>query len=135
MELELKNQAVLLLLSLLLGVLMALLYDLLRPLRYRVGKALALLLDMLFCAASFIFAFTFAMGAGNGRLGQWELFGMLLGFLGYMHFLSNTFLRFFEALTVLILRVISASKNLLKKVVLSAKFFFQNVRKCFIIKR
>lgn len=127
-------QAALLLKSLLLGFLLALIYDMLRPLRYRAGKA-GLLLDMLFSAAAFFCAFSFAMGAGSGKLGQWELCGILLGFLMYIHLIGDAFQRVFEYWVRLAALVLDKGINLIKKAADYAKFFFKNVRECFIIKR
>ena len=76
-----------LLTALLFGAGLGLLYELLRPLRHRAGRAGALL-DVLFAILSGIAAFVFAMGAENGRMGQWELAAMLAGFLLWLHFLS-----------------------------------------------
>jgi len=135
MELELAGQLKELLLSLLLGLGTGTVYDMLRPLRYRLGKAFALLLDMVFSASAFVLAFSFAMGAGSGRLGQWELCGILLGFLFYLHFLSPAFLEIFSIWTGLFFKGLSLFKNLLKKLQHSAKFIFKNVRECFIIKK
>lgn len=134
MELEIKAQAVRLGLALLLGLCTGLIYDLLRPVRRRAGRA-AVLLDILFSAAVFVLSFLFAMGAGSGRLGQWELCGILLGFLSYMHFLSVVFFPIFERTTALLIRGIRLCKKLIKKAGDSSKFFFKNMRKCFIIKR
>ena len=67
------------------GLALGLLYDLLRPLRFRAGKVAAVLLDVLFCAASGTAAFAYAMGAGNGRLGVCELGAMTVGFLLYLY--------------------------------------------------
>lgn len=135
MELEIGKQAALLLRSLLLGLMLALIYDMLRPLRYRAGKAGALLLDLLFSAAAFFAAFSFAMGAGEGKLGQWELCGILLGFLLYIQLVGDAFERIFESLLQVLESVWGQSINLIKKAADYAKFFFKNVRECFIIKR
>ena len=135
MELEIGRQSSLLIYSLLLGFLLALIYDMLRPLRYRSGKAGALLLDMLFSVAAFFGAFSFAMGAGDGRLGQWELCGILLGFLLYIHLVGDVFQQVFESRMRLLERAWSLNLKLIKKAADYAKFFFKNVRECFIIKR
>ncbi len=74
------EQALRLMLALSLGAGLGLLYDLLRPLRRRAGRA-APLFDVLFAALSAAAAFLFACAARDARLGLWELFAMLLGFL------------------------------------------------------
>lgn len=73
------------------GWLLGLLYDLLRPPRRRMGRGLAALLDILFCTAAGSAAFLFAMSAGSGRLGCWELLAALCGFLLYQYTLSRVF--------------------------------------------
>lgn len=135
MELEIGKQAALLLRSLLLGLMLALIYDMLRPLRYRAGKAGALLLDLLFSAAAFFAAFSFAMGAGEGKLGQWELCGILLGFLLYIQLVGDAFQKIFGCWLRLLEGICGQGINLIKKAAVYAKFFFKNVRECFIIKR
>ena len=89
MELMISRQALGLLLALALGVLTGLLYDLVRPFRRRGGAVLAVLMDLLFSLAAGTCAFIYAMGASSGRLGLWELFMTLMGFMLYMHFFSD----------------------------------------------
>ena len=55
------------------------------------------LLDLLFCLLAGIGAFLYGMSAGNGRLGLWDLTGVLTGFLLYMHILSPLLLPRFTA--------------------------------------
>ena len=71
MEISLGLQSLRLLLALLLGLGTGLLYDLLRPLRRAAGIAAAAGLDALFCLLTGTGIFLFAMGAGDGKLGQW----------------------------------------------------------------
>ena len=97
MEIELTAQLRALLLSAALGVLIGLLYDLLRPPRRRTGRTAGALLDLLFCLLAGIGAFLYGMSAGNGRLGLWDLMGMLAGFLLYLHTLSPLLLPRFTA--------------------------------------
>lgn len=75
------------------GLVLGLLYDLLRPLRFRAGKVGAALVDMLFCAASGVAAFIYAMGAGDGRLGVCELGAMTVGFLLYLYVLGDKLMK------------------------------------------
>ena len=77
-----------LLTALVFGLSLGLLYDLIRHLRRRAGRA-GPLLDVLFALLSGLAAFLFAMGAENGRMGQWELAAMLAGFLLWLNFLSR----------------------------------------------
>lgn len=93
MGIELKAQAGDLALSLVLGITLGLLYDLLRDPRYAAGKLTAALLDIVFCLASGWGLFCIAMRSGNGILGIWELAFALAGFLLYLHFFSDTVLR------------------------------------------
>ena len=82
------RSAAALLQALLLGAAIGLLYDVLRPLRRRVGRA-APVFDGLFSLLAGIAAFCFAMAAGDGRLGIWELGSMLLGFLLWEYILCR----------------------------------------------
>ena len=77
-----------LLLALALGVVLGLLYDLLRPLRRRAGRG-SPLLDLLFALLAGLGAFCCAMSADSGSLGIWELAAALLGFLLWQNFLSR----------------------------------------------
>ncbi len=105
------GQALVLLLSLLLGIALGLLYDLLRPPRREGGALLRALLDLFFALAAAAAAFVNAMGAGNGRLGLWELSATLLGFLLYLHLLSPGLLPLLEQPY----RVMRSTIQLLKK--------------------
>ena len=62
-----------------LGLALGLLYVLLRPLRRRPGRAGAAA-DVLFTAAAALCVFLFAMGAGDGRLGLWQIACIFAGF-------------------------------------------------------
>lgn len=88
MDNSLQQQLWALLLAFGLGAALGFLYDLFRPPRYRTGRILGIVLDFLFCLAGGAAAFCYAMGAGNGRLGLWELTAMFLGFLLYAQRLS-----------------------------------------------
>ena len=135
MGVELRGQALALLWAVALGLAIGLCYDLLRPIRYWAGRVLGALLDVLFCLLAGGGAFLYAMGADNGRLGLWELGAMLLGFLFYLHFPSRLLLPIFSALADLCLKIMASCKKILDKCVFSLKRFFQNVRKCFILKK
>lgn len=74
--------------ALLLGFGLALLYDLLRPLRHRAGGA-AHLLDLSFSVLAGAAVFLFAMRAPTGRIGLWELAAALTGFLLWEHVLCR----------------------------------------------
>ena len=128
MKTGLWEQLAALLFSLLLGALVGLLYDLLRPPRHRTGPAVGALLDLLFCLLAGTGAFFYAMSAGNGRLGLWDLTGMLLGFLLYMYTLSPPLLRLFTAELDFCARVMGGCKKRINKLGISAKNRFQNMR-------
>lgn len=134
MEIELERQALALLLALALGILTGLIYDFLRPLRRRLGRRVGAALDVLFCLIAGAALFSYAMSAQNGRLGLWELSAILLGFLIYMHTVSEPILRFFSAVLDVICRLLAKLKKILKKTAVSAKLVFQKMRECFIIK-
>ena len=133
MELEIKGQLAALLLSLLMGAGMALVYDMIRPLRYRVNALGVFILDAVFCVVIFFMAFSFGMKACGGRLGQWELCGMLLGFVAYVHFISDNFYKIFDAWLGLIWRGAGETIKIIKKAVFYIKFYFKKLMKCFII--
>jgi len=93
MEISVAGQAVALLGALLLGLAIGLLYDLLRPPRYRVNKWLGRFLDLCFALLAGAAMFFYAMAADDGKLGVWELSLTMLGFLLYMYALSPHILK------------------------------------------
>lgn len=135
MDIRIEDQAVALILSLAIGAGIGLLYDLLRPIRRRGGRLLAIASDGLFAAVSGLGMFTFAMAADNGRLGTWELAGMLLGFLLYMHALSGTVLPVVDRIFQGIGKSYRTTKKIIKKIHNFAKNLFPKIRECFIIKK
>ena len=124
-----RDQALTLLTALGLGTLMGLLYDLIRPLRYGMGRTAAVLLDLLYCVLAGAAAFIYAMGVNQGRSGLWELSLMLLGFLLYLHFFSRFFLPVFHAGAELAFRGVRLCKKIWFKGLFSLKMSFKNVRK------
>ena len=116
-------------LALSLGPALGLVYDLLRPLRHRAGPLPALGLDLLYALFTGGSCFFFAMSAGNGRMGLWELTASLLGFLLYLHTLSPKFLRFWEASLRGGWSIIGFCKKRLKKSWIFVKKHFQNLSK------
>lgn len=130
----LNRQALALGLAFVLGILTGVCYDFLRPIRRSGGRTAAALLDALFCVFAGAGIFIYAMGADNGRLGVWELAAALVGFLAYMYTLSKPILAFFTAAFGILRSALKACKKFLIKSALSAKKFFQKVRKCIIIK-
>ena len=88
---DLARQVPALLLAALLGLTAGLLYDLLRPPRRALPRLWAALVDLLYGLSVFAGLFLYAMSAGDGRLGLWELSAALLGFLAWLHLLSPVF--------------------------------------------
>lgn len=129
MELAISRQVLGLLLALGLGVLTGLLYDFIRPFRRRAGSGLTALLDLMFSLAAGVAAFIYAMGAGSGRLGLWELFMTLMGFVLYMHTFSDIVYRGWDFLLGGIWKLLCSFCIKLKKFANSAKNYFHIVRK------
>ena len=126
METSLAAQALALGQALGLGCGLGLLYDLLRPPRHRSGRIAGALLDLFFALASGAAAFLYAMGAGSGRLGLWELTAVLLGFLFYLHALSPVVLPLLELPYRVMSNMIRLFKKAGKKQAESIKKFFPN---------
>ncbi len=127
MEISLGQQALRLLMALLLGLGTGLLYDLLRPLRRAAGTVAAAGLDALFCLLTGAGIFLFAMGAGEGKLGQWELCAALLGFLTWLHLLSPFVLPAFEKTHRFLAAALALCRKSLKIFFHFTKFFFQKL--------
>lgn len=134
MEIEIAGQALVLLLALLTGAATGLIYDLLRPLRRRSGRVGSAVLDVLFALCAGTAAFVFAMSAPGGRLGMWELTLILAGFIAYMYTLSSRIYPVAGSMFELLIRLFGQIKKFYKKTAEMAKFLFQKVRECFIIK-
>lgn len=135
MDIRLQDQAVALLLAFVLGAALGFFYDLLRPVRRASPRALSLCLDALFCLVSGCAAFCFAMAAGDGRLGTWELCSAALGFALYMHALSARVLRITDGMWRSVRKALAWCKKIIKKTAVSAKLVFKNFIECFIIKK
>ncbi len=135
METKLELQILSLALAAALGLGLGLLYDLIRPLRRKCGRLPAALLDLFFCLGAVSGLFMFAMGAGTGRLGTWELALALLGFLAYIRYISPLLLPFFMEGLELFLAFARGCKKIIKNTAVSAKKLFQKVRECIIIKK
>ena len=125
MELSIRAQALSLGLALALGAGLGLLYDLLRPIRRHGGGPIW---DALFCLCAAAAAFLFAMRAPDGVLGSGEVLLSLFGLLLYFQLLSPVFLPAFVKLDRLIGAIWIITQNTKKKVLLSAKKLFQNLR-------
>ena len=134
MEVELAVQAQSLVLAFGLGALLGLSYDCLRPLRRRAAAFGAAVLDAAFSLAALAGAFTLAMSAQPGRLGIWELAMTLIGFIMYMHTVSDRVYALFDGALGAVEGLAAHAKKIIKKTAKLAKILFHKVRECFIIK-
>ena len=129
------REALALLISALLGLGAGLLYDLLRPPRRAAKHFPAALLDLLYVLSVGAGLFLYAMSAGDGRLGQWELAAALLGFLLYLHLLSPWILPLIEAAARFAGKSLETLGNPVKKFLLKQKKFFKKLKDCYIMRR
>lgn len=129
MEQDVALQALRLALAFVLGAALGICYDLIRPLRRRSGRVGAAALDVVFALASGAAVFAFAMGAGSGKMGIWELAASLTGFAGYMHTLSDAVFALTDAFFSSILRLGACTEKIIKKFAQTTKFLFQKARK------
>lgn len=111
--------------ALLCGMGVGVIYDLLRPFRHISGKPIQNLLDTLFCMLTFAAAFLFGQYTYKGRLGLWELMGLISGFGAYMRCLSPYFLSLSNGLMEVISMLCSSAKGLIKKTRDFLKLCFQ----------
>ncbi len=95
MRVDPLHQGAALLLAAAIGIGAGLLYDLLRPPRWRNRGLAAFLLDALFCLILGAALFLFAMSFGDGRLGLGALAAAWTGFLAYQRLLSPRLLPLF----------------------------------------
>ena len=103
-----------------------LLYDLLRPPRWRLRAAAAFVLDALYCLILGAALFLFAMSFENGRLGIAALAAAWTGFLAYHWTLSPLLLPFFVKVFQYLDIPRRKSKEIYKKIQFSAKKYFKN---------
>ncbi len=129
------REALALLLASLLGLGAGLLYDLLRPPRRAARPLPAALLDLLYTLGVGAGLFFYAMSAGDGRLGQWELAAALLGFLLYLHLLSSHILPLIEAAARFAAKSLETLGNHAKIFAENQKKFFKNLKDCYIMRR
>lgn len=132
MELDIGAQALGLALAFVMGAAMGAMYDVLRPLRRRSGRGGAAVLDVLYMLVCGALAFVFAMGAGSGRLGVWELGSTLTGFAGYMHTLSDLLFPLLDRAVVALGGLLRGmglkGKIIIEKIAELTKFLFHKVR-------
>ena len=124
MHVDLRAQALSLLLACALGTALGMLYDLLRTVRRHGNNALW---DALFCLCAATGAFLYAMRSPSGMLGTAEILLCGLGLPSYFHPLSPLFLPLFDNLDRTIGAIWIFTQNSGKKVALSAKKLFQNL--------
>ena len=125
MGLEIRAEALSLLLAFALGAALGLLYDLLRPIR---RLAWAGLWDLLICLCAAAAAFLFAMREENGVLGTGEILLSLAGLLLYLRLLSPLLLPLWEKCVQEIGAFAQKAQENAKKVPENAKKLFQNRR-------
>ena len=125
MGLEIRAEALSLLLGCAMGAGLGLLYDLLRPIRHRTR---AWFWDLLFCLCAAGSAFLFAMRSESGVLGTGELLMSFLGMFSYFRLLSPVFLPLFDAFVTEIGVFLVNTQVLIKKVGFFAKKLFHNLQ-------
>lgn len=103
MEISITAQALSLACFLGLGLMLGLVYDLLRPLRYGLKKEF--IWDFLFCAMGAALCFLLAMS--SGKAGLWEIMSAGLAFCLYINFLSPGILPVFMKTVHLFRRIAS----------------------------
>ena len=126
MRVDPLRQGLALLAAALLGLGAGLLYDLLRPPRWRLRAAAAFGLDALYCLILGAALFLFAMSWGEGWLGLGALAAAWAGFLAYHWLLSPLLLPFFVKLFQYMDIASRKSKEIYKKIQFFAKKYFKN---------
>ena len=129
MEISLSKQAAALGAAFVLGVLLGLMYDFIRPFRRRASAGAALCMDVIYGLCSGCAVFLYVMAAPGGRLGLWELTVTLFGFLGYTWTLSDIVYRLTDGIYSIVAGFAARLKNILKKFRNMTKLCFQNVQK------
>lgn len=117
-----------LLISLGIGALAGVLYDVLRPIRYRERAAAAAVIDVCFCLSAGVLTYLYGMSAESGRLGIWQMATVALGFIIYLYTLSKLLLPFFTCISESLIKIYGELKIFIKKVHLSAKNLFKNMQ-------
>ena len=126
MHIDPLRQGLALLAAACLGLGAGLLYDLLRPPRWRLRAAAAFALDALYCLLLGAALFLFAMSFGEGRLGIGALAAAWTGFLAYHWLLSPLLLPIFVKLFQYLDISRGKIKNFYIKMQFSAKKYFKN---------
>ena len=126
MRVDPLRQGLALLAAAVLGLGAGLLYDLLRPPRWRLRAAAAFVLDALYCLSLGAALFLFAMSWGEGRLGIGALAAAWGGFLAYHWTLSPLLLPFFSKVFQYLDGTRRKLEKILIKIQFSAKKYFKN---------
>ena len=143
MGVSLSEQATALACALALGGAAALLYDLLRAIRFRRRRSRLLTdaLDALYCLALAVLFFAFALRIGGGELRLYMLFAAFLGAALYFALLARLFRPLWDfwagtffALLRLLRLPLDALKIFYGKLTKLCKRLFLFLRNCFIIK-
>jgi len=128
------RQAFLIVLAFAMGGLLGLCYDVIRPLRRRCGTLGKAFTDFIFSMSAASSLFTFSMGAGNGRLGLWELASALGGFLCYLYTMSDAVFAFLNREFAFFLAFGAKIGDVSLKAKNKTKNFFKKIVRCYIIK-
>lgn len=127
--------------SVLLGLSVGILYDLLRPFRLLLPR-IAPLLDALFCAAAGGGSFLFLLRCGSGELRGFLIVGALGGtvlfFCAFSEWLRPVWKFWTDTLMWMVhmlIRPVRRIKNFCKKTVRQGKNLFYFIRKCYTIRR
>jgi len=126
MHIDPLRQGLALLAAACLGLGAGLLYDLLRPPRWRLRAAAVFALDALYCLLLGAALFLFAMSFGEGRLGIGALAAAWTGFLVYHRTLSPLLLPLFSKVFQYLDETREKLKNFLIKIQFFAKKYFKN---------
>lgn len=129
MEINIFSQALALAFAFLLGLLLGLVYDLVRPARRRSGAWGETVLDVLFGLFCGSAVFIYAIAAPGGRLGVLELSFTLCGFLLYTYLISDRVYALTDRCFVVIIGTVRHVKNFIKKIRIVTKMYFQNMQK------
>lgn len=120
------------LLSLALGALLGLVYDLLRPPR-RAMRALGILADLAFCLLAALGAFSLAMADADGRFGLWAVAAGFAGFLLWLALVSPLFAPLAQKSWTRVAHLARICEKIAKKTAKSANSLYAKLKSCFII--
>ena len=119
--------------ALALGLVLGLVYDLLRPPR-RAMRFCGLLLDGAFCALAAFGAFSLAMADEGGRFGLWAVAAGFSGFFLWLALVSPLFAPVAERSWTTVYNFIKKVLEFVGKSLKSANYMLAKLKKCYIIK-